>query len=82
MPLLTLIDKYKLSKIDALKIDIEGHEPTVLKHFLTNAPQALWPKLVISEFKHQTATDILEIFKEKGYRQRTTTKLNFILELA
>ena len=81
MPLLTLIEKYKLRKIDALKIDIEGHEPTVLKHFLTEAPQSLWPKLVISEFKHQTAKDILELFKERGYRQRTTTKLNFILEL-
>ncbi|MDA8646659.1 FkbM family methyltransferase [Porticoccaceae bacterium] len=81
MPLITLIEKYKLRKIDALKIDIEGHEPTVLKHFLTNAPQSLWPKLVISEFKHQTAKDILELFKERGYRQRTTTKLNFILEL-
>ena len=69
-----------IAKVDVLKIDIEGHEPTVLRHFLTHAPEAMWPLAVISEFKDETAKDILQLFAERGYRQRETTRLNFILE--
>ena len=44
------------------------------------AARELWPGAVISEFKDQTAADILGLFAERGYRRRETTKLNFILE--
>jgi hypothetical protein len=52
----------------------------VLRHFLMNAPESMWPRAVISEFKDQTAADILGLFAERGYQRRETTKLNFILE--
>ncbi len=78
--LLALLQGKGISKVDVLKIDIEGHEPPVLRHFLTHAPESMWPGAVISEFKDQTATDILALFVERGYRRRQTTKLNFILE--
>jgi hypothetical protein len=63
-----------------LKIDIEGHEPPVLRHLLSHAPQSLWPGAVISEAKADTAADILGLLAERGYRRRQTTKPNFILE--
>ena len=78
--LLALLQSRSIDKVDVLKIDIEGHEPPVLRHFLTHAPESMWPKAVISEFKDQTAADILGLFAERGYQRRETTKLNFILE--
>lgn len=78
--LLSLLQAKGITKVDVLKIDIEGHEPPVLRHFLTHAPETMWPGAVISEFKEQTAADILALFAERGYRRRETTKLNFILE--
>lgn len=78
--LLALMQERGLGRIDVLKIDIEGHEPPVLRHFLTHAPEAMWPGAVISEFKEETAGDILDILRACGYRRRKTTKLNFIFE--
>lgn len=78
--LLALLQSKGIDKVDALKIDIEGHEPPVLRHFLHHAPQALWPRVVISEFKDQTAGDILALLAARGYRRRETTKLNFVFE--
>lgn len=78
--LLALLQSKGIVKVDVLKIDIEGHEPPVLRHFLTHAPESMWPQAVISEFKDQTASDILDLFAARGYQRRETTKLNFILE--
>jgi FkbM family methyltransferase len=78
--LLGLLQERAVNRVDVLKIDIEGHEPPVLRHFLQHAPSSLWPGAVISEFKNQTAGDILALLAERGYRRRETTKLNFILE--
>jgi FkbM family methyltransferase len=78
--LLALLQSKGITRIDALKIDIEGHEPPVLRHFLNHAPESMWPRAVISEFKDQTAADILDLFAQRGYQRRETTKLNFILE--
>lgn len=78
--LLALLQSKGVDHVDVLKIDIEGHEPPVLRHFLTHAPESMWPAAVISEFKDQTAGDILDLLAERGYQRRETTKLNFILE--
>jgi hypothetical protein len=78
--LLSLLTSKGVDRVDVLKIDIEGHEPPVLRHFLTHAPESMWPAAVISEFKDQTAGDILDLLAARGYQRRETTKLNFILE--
>jgi FkbM family methyltransferase len=78
--LLALLQSKGVARVDVLKIDIEGHEPPVLRHFLTHAPESMWPQAVISEFKDQTAGDILDLLAARGYQRRETTKLNFILE--
>ena len=78
--LLALLQAKGVDHVDVLKIDIEGHEPPVLRHFLTHAPESMWPAAVISEFKDQTAGDILDLLAARGYQRCETTKLNFILE--
>ena len=78
--LLDLVMRAGLDRIDALKLDIEGHEPPVLQHFFDNAPEALMPRTVISEFKEETVRPILALLESHGYRRHETTKLNFIFE--
>lgn len=78
--LLNLLQSRGITRVHALKIDIEGHEPPVLSHFLQHAPPSLWPDLVVTEFKVETAPAIEAMFTERGYRRRSRTQLNFIFE--
>ncbi|MDB5525327.1 MAG: FkbM family methyltransferase [Rhizobium sp.] len=78
--LLALLQSRGIASVDVLKMDIEGHEQTVLRHFLEFAPEALWPRAVISEFKDSTQDGILALLTARGYRRNETTKLNFIFE--
>jgi FkbM family methyltransferase len=47
--LLDVVRKENVPAIDALKIDVEGAEDTVLMPFLRDAPDTLWPRLMIAE---------------------------------
>ncbi|MEL6198548.1 MAG: FkbM family methyltransferase, partial [Pseudomonadota bacterium] len=69
-----------LSRIDALKIDIEGAEAPVLAAFFTEADRALWPGLVIIEAPRGAETEALTVLCDKGYRLRLRTKLNAVLD--
>ncbi|HSI60398.1 MAG TPA: FkbM family methyltransferase [Ideonella sp.] len=75
-----LLQAHGMARIDALKIDIEGHEPPVLRHFYAHAPEALWPRLVIVEFKQQTSEAITALFEGCGYRRLLATRLNWAFE--
>ena len=48
--LLSIVEDAGLDRIDALKIDIEGHEDMALVPFFETAPEALWPTRVVMEF--------------------------------
>lgn len=83
VPLTTLsalMQMKKVTHIDVLKIDIEGHEEVVLSHFFRSAPQPLWPRVVISEFKHTGEDRVVELLAGYGYRRTGTTRLNSISE--
>ncbi len=47
--LLALAERHDLQRIDAIKMDIEGHEDAVLTAFFESAPPSLWPSLLIFE---------------------------------
>jgi len=74
--LVHLLGARGVTRIDALKIDIEGHEPVVLGHFFAHAPRGLWPGLAITEYKRQTAPLIEAQFASHGYRRVLFTGLN------
>jgi FkbM family methyltransferase len=80
--LLALLQSKGVDSLDVLKIDIEGHEPPVLRHFLTHAPESMWPGAVISEFDHRWAAEIGALCTGHGYRLRQTTKRNLLFERA
>ncbi len=76
--LLTVINEQAISNIDVMKIDIEGHEPPVLRHFFANVPKESWPRLLIGEVQHISAVDLEALVPSDHYEVVFTTKLNTI----
>lgn len=76
LTLQSLLAQQGLERVDALKIDIEGHELPVLAHFFGGAPASLFPGLVIIEYKHLTHALTNQLFLDHGYRQVLTSRLN------
>jgi FkbM family methyltransferase len=73
-----VIEQQKISKIDVMKIDIEGHEPQVLKHFFENVAPEYWPILLISEVSHLTDEETEKLVPKSHYEVIFETKLNKI----
>lgn len=81
--LLAVIDRLALNHIDALKIDAEGAEDTILVPFFENAPHSLWPRLVIVEnAAGGWKTDLFGVLESKGYEAAESTRLNRIFRLS
>ena len=81
--LLELVKQLGIKKIDALKIDIEGHESRVMSHFFSNACKEVWPKWIICE----TCTEKQEqgmgsLLDSVGYRRIGSGKMNTIFEFS
>ncbi len=81
-PLLELAQEAGLERIDALKIDIEGHETPVLRAFFAAAPRALWPRVVVAEIVGDGEGTLRRLLLDRGYRVVRETKMNGILRLA
>lgn len=78
--LLSLLNEKHVTRIDGLKIDIEGYEEAVLIPFLHEAPIGLLPKLIIIENNfEQWENDLLALTQKRGYFVKTYTRMNVIL---
>lgn len=71
-----------LERIDALKVDIEGMEASVLRAFFQTAPADLHPHMIILEAPRGAETDALALLRAEGYSVLDRTKLNAILRRA
>jgi len=81
-PLLAVVRDAGLAGIDALKIDVEGAEDKVLVPFFRDAPEALWPGLiVIEDSSAEWSTDLFALLASKGYEVSSRTKQNVMLRL-
>jgi FkbM family methyltransferase len=79
-PLLSVLREAGVSRIDALKIDVEGNEDAVLVPFFREAPQSLWPDLIIVEDARQLwRDDLFSLLANDGYEVVRRTKLNVVL---
>lgn len=79
MTLPALCQANGIEQIDALKIDIEGHETRVMRHFFEHAPRTLWPKAMIFEScTDQQATSMRDLALEQGYRIQIESKMNMV----
>ncbi len=84
-PLLDVVREAGFPRVDALKIDVEGMELAVLRHYVANAAPALWPRLVVLEAREGTqdgnATPALAHLRSLGYEIEERTRLNAVLRL-
>ena len=70
-----------VTKVNALKIDVEVFEDRVLTGFFAQAPETLWPPAVViehlsrAEWQHDCIDDMIA----RGYRQTGKTRSNTLL---
>ena len=71
-----------VSKVDGLKIDVEGFEDRVLTGFFRDAPPALWPRAVVIEHlsKDEWLDDCIADMCARGYREAGKTRSNTLLK--
>lgn len=81
--LLDLVEQLGIRKIDALKIDIEGHEFRVMNHFFSNASKEIWPKWIICETcTEKQAEGMGNLLHSVGYSRVCSGKMNDIFEFS
>jgi FkbM family methyltransferase len=79
--LLTLIEEQGFSRVDAAKLDTEGAEDIILETFFGEAPEALWPRLLIMERGgSRWHVDLPRLLAFHGYSTVEETRNNVIYE--
>ncbi|MEO2049638.1 MAG: FkbM family methyltransferase [Pirellulales bacterium] len=85
IPCVKLLDKLtqlNISKIDILKIDIEGAEEKALLPFLENSPKGLLPKCIIIENSDDHwKSNLRKAIAKHGYSINHKTKMNTVYPL-
>ena len=77
--LLAVVEQQGLSKIDAIKADIEGAEDMALVPFFKDAPPALHPRLLIVENSVSGwKQDLPAALKAAGYTLLKQTRMNLV----
>lgn len=81
IPLEKLLKKEDITKVDVLKIDIEGFEDRALFPYFKNLNKKFYPRLVIMEDSSQTdwEENILEWLLANGYRVLARTRGNVLI---
>ncbi len=76
----SLLEREDISRIDALKVDVEGAEDLILEPFFAGAPQSMWPGMVIMEnARMRWHVDLIQMLEARGYRVKARTKLKVVL---
>jgi FkbM family methyltransferase len=79
--LLELLGQENFRVVDAVKLDVEGAEDLILDPFFRDAPESLFPSLLILEDgRSQWQTDLPALLEKRGYRLLEQTRLNLIYE--
>ncbi|MBI3701500.1 MAG: FkbM family methyltransferase [Afipia sp.] len=81
--LTTILDTNGVTRIDTLKIDVEGYEDRVLTGFFRDSNKALWPKAVAIEHLERQAwlRDCIADMIGLGYAVAGKTRSNTLLVL-
>jgi len=76
-----ILDDAGVSRVDALKIDVEGFEDRVLTGFFKEAPQALWPRAIVIEHlsRNEWQDDCIADMRARGYAETGKTRSNTLL---
>jgi hypothetical protein len=77
---LQVLEQEGVDVVDALKIDVEGAENSIIAPFFRDAPQSLWPKfLVIEGCGDLDGTALFGMLIDRGYKITTRSKLNVMM---
>ncbi|MCF1422161.1 FkbM family methyltransferase [Mangrovimonas futianensis] len=80
--LIDILDQSKITKISCMKIDIEGFEYKVLKHFYDSADRNLFPKYIIMEHLHSSDNlSPIELLLKNDYEIIDKNYYNLFLRL-
>jgi len=76
-----ILEEAGVSRVDALKIDVEGFEDRVLTGFFREAPRSLWPHAVVIEHlsKNEWLEDCIADMRARGYVETGRTRSNTLL---
>ena len=78
--LVQLLTQENVESIDALKIDVEGMEDSILFSFFRDASQRLWPRFILVEDARAVwNTDLFSLLAAKGYSVASRSRRNVML---
>jgi len=79
--LMRILGDADATRVDALKIDIEGFEDRALIPFFADAPPSLWPRAVVIEHlsRDEWQQDCIADMMARGYRETGRTRSNTLL---
>jgi FkbM family methyltransferase len=82
-PLTAITDDEMLTRIDVLKVDVEGFEDRVLLPFLRHAERTLWPRVILLETNCRPywSEDCLFELANRAYKVTGQTNDNMVFEL-
>lgn len=78
MPFLELLDEQGITRIDGLKVDVEGCEDYVVVPLLKAQNEDLWPEGIVIEHLHRDEwrADCLDLLQRSGYEIVGATQSN------
>lgn len=79
-PLLSVLIQEDVSYIDALKIDVEGKEDTILIPFFRDADASLWPRfIIIEDTRNLWRDDLFLVLANQGYTPVARSGVNVMM---
>lgn len=75
------LNQKSITRIDALKIDVEGFEADVLEPLFTSCPRSAWPRLLICEVIQDPSAKLSALLAANGYSLADHGRLNGIYRL-
>ena len=77
----TILEEEGISRLDCLKLDVEGAEDLILEAFFRDASPALWPRLLIVEdAPGRWAINLPALIAAQGYTVVLKTRTNVIYQ--
>ncbi len=81
LPLDQICARHGLTRIDAMKVDLEGHDEAALRGMFETAPEALWPRMLVVEAgKGEASPPVVRLCEANGYVVAGRTRLNAIMQ--